>query len=308
MEVFDVPMVNIFRRAWPKRHVSDLCLPYVAALDRKAPHLRTLSKISPILFLEEAKEGSVVHADVETNGDENAIVESTCTPSATKLQSATVHALTLAPSLEPEVLDEKKPPKMRLPASVTFSGFGTSNLANWNFDHVEKLRFTSVVNGGVLRTGELLHLPSLTHLALPLWKITVDTTKALLGLPTLKRLVLFVLFDPSPPTRGLFDITPETENDPLSQPSSNVPASSSAPNQPGPGTSPLLSTARTDADTLRDIHDNRLLLFNIREMVSLCRVTAQSFWEEVELRASHRAVHLVLGRLRSMAGKTLSGP
>jgi hypothetical protein len=253
---------------------------------------------------------------------------------------------------------------MQLPPDVTLSGFGTSSLMKWNFTRVERLRFTSVVNGGTLRISELLNLPNLTHLALPLWRNTVETTKRLLESPKLKRLALFVLFEPiseetmarvaaegrqarassqgpagTPASthQATSSSSPNTIVVPASaQPSSssqdvassssalvasssrqpsmalsstplsnNQSATSTRVNDPNASTSSLLAVY-TESEVLRGIEDERLILFNIREMVSMCRVPSHKFWSEVELRSSHIGAHVVLGRLRSIAGQSLS--
>jgi hypothetical protein len=209
---------------------------------------------------------------------------------------------------------------MELPSDVTLSGFGTSSIVRWNFSRVEKLRFTSVVNGGTLRTEELLLVPNLTHLALPLWRNTFETTKQLLTSPKLQRLVLFVLFDPiddetmAKVTSGA--VEPEQQDDQVqpsavtvsnSQPAGMVGANSGQTAPIGPNTSSSsLQAVFSESAALRGIDDPRLILFNIREMVTLCRVSSQKFWDEVELRASHIAAHVVLGKLRSLAGNSLT--
>lgn len=407
--VFDVPEVNIFKRSWPRQHVADLVLPYVAALDKQAPKLRTLTKIFAILFDETpAVSADTLPTDPHTatdsqskgkgkaTADEWALVETT--PAARRLRSTTIHALTLSPPFE---IDSPTTPSsssnfetLRLPEDVTLSGFGTSSLVRWNFNSVQRLRFTSVVNGGTLRIEELLLLPSLTHLALPLWRSTLETTKALLGLERLKRLALFVLFDPitevemarvttrrhasenngdeipsSPvavagrmiqcrcqhgghgqpsgtanqstadPSNADPQDTIENgdENDAATTQTPDASTSATHSNTPGPsvaatlsspgantsatnaastststiGANPNSSTASLQAvfnesEALRNIDDSRLILFNIREMVTMCRVPTQRFWDEVELRASHLAAHVVLGQLRSLAGRGIT--
>jgi hypothetical protein len=221
---------------------------------------------------------------------------------------------------------------MRLPVDVTLSGFGTSSLMKGHFTNVQRLRFTSVVNGGTLRIADLLALPNLTHLALPLWRSTFETTKLLLTCERLKRLALFVLFDPiseedllratsepgsSHATTGN-QSGPSTISHPqptalwINTPSTNTSNTTAVANPPSnTAANPNASTSSLqdvflESEALKGIHDGRLILFNIRELVTLCQVPTQRFWDEVELRASHPAAHVVLGKLRSLAGQTLS--
>ncbi|KAG8830032.1 hypothetical protein FRC18_008729 [Serendipita sp. 400] len=133
---FCVPRVNIFKRAWPRHHVADLCLPYVAALDKGAPHLRTLAKIFPILFLE-----------------------------------------------DPETADIMNPNASNASLQAVFS----------------------------------------------------------------------------------------------------------------------------ESEALKKMQDDRLILFNIREMVTLCKVSTERFWGEIEFRATCGEAHFILGQWRELAGRTLTG-
>ncbi|KIM34463.1 hypothetical protein M408DRAFT_325860 [Serendipita vermifera MAFF 305830] len=346
--VFDSPQVNIFKRAWPKRHAADLCLPYVAALNRTAPHLRTLAKIFPILFLEEPTDetsSKPLETDVketgeiaETEGEEAQTVVST-TSKAPILQSVAIHALTLCPPFDVNAETAGLARMMQLPSDVTLSGFGTSSIVRWNFSKVERLRFTSVVNGGTLRTEELLLVPNLTHLALPLWRNTFETTKQLLAAPNLIRLVLFVLFDPiddETMAKATAEAAEANADGPInnnadsagtestaqtngiiteSAGTTTTLAAAAALNQNNPtdassadpnASSASLRAVYSESAALRSIDDPRLILFNIREMVTLCRVPSHRFWDEVELRARHIAAHVVLGKLRSMAGNSLA--
>jgi len=304
--------------------------------------LRTLAKIFPILFLEETSvEGSAAIGNVAEAGNETDQESGTATrPQKTPiLRSVSIHALTLCPPFD-VTADATDLATMQLPSDVTLSGFGTSSIIRWNFSRVEKLRFTSVVNGGTLRTEELLLVPNLTHLALPLWRNTVETTKGLLTSSKLQRLVLFVLFDPIDDETMAKVTSGTTEPNPADGQgqSSATPdtAVAAVPNPPSTSqnTATAMATAtatttaansgqsNSDADpnasqsslqvafsesaALRGINDPRLILFNIREMVTLCRVSSQKFWDEVELRASHIAAHVVLGKLRSLAGNSLT--
>lgn len=308
---------------WPKRHAADLCLPYVAALNRTAPHLRTLAKIFPILFLEEPTDNSLPNAVEDNATDPETDTQREdgegTTSKAPILRSVAIHALTLCPPFDVTAETAGLARMMQLPTDVTLSGFGTSNIVRWNFSKVERLRFTSVVNGGTLRTEELLLVPNLTHLALPLWRNTFETTKQLLTSPNLKRLVLFVLFDPiddetmakvtaegGDSTNA--DVEPNAQNAGTSNgevATTNQNNSTDAPTDPN-ASSASLRAVFSESAALRGIDDSRLILFNIREMVTLCRVPSHRFWDEVELRAKHIAAHVVLGKLRSLAGNSLA--
>ncbi|KAG8835068.1 hypothetical protein FRC17_005421 [Serendipita sp. 399] len=363
---FCVPRVNIFKRAWPRHHVADLCLPYVAALDKGAPHLRTLSKIFPILFLEDtdSAENTAKPNPEDGIGPNHTVIGeegewqdlNRVPPKKTKapnLRSVTIHALTLSP-LSPSPSGNQL--LMHLPSSVTLSGFGTSSLSHWDFSSVQRLRFTSVVNGGTLRIDELLLLPRLTHLALPLWRTTVASTKKLLALQSLKRLALFVLFD----TGAQLLTTTTVGADPSGTTDTNVAqvSSSATPSNAHPSTSATAATAATntnsgsvgpqwgssvatssqthppappttqasgsspinpnasnaslqavfsESEALRKMQDDRLILFNIREMVTLCTVSTERFWGEIEFRATCGEAHFILGQWRELAGRTLTG-
>ena len=305
----------------------------MAALNRTAPHLRTLAKILPILFLEEPTiddaSTTIARRDVEdADGADTQRETGTelTTSKAPILQSVSIHALTLCPPFDVTAETAELTRVMQLPTDVTLSGFGTSSIVRWNFSRVERLRFTSVVNGGTLRTEELLLVPNLTHLALPLWRNTFETTKQLLGSPNLQRLVLFVLFDPIDDeaiSRATAEANAQTSGDhhahntthgTMTDP--NAPTGSSivtAPTSSGQTSVPInpnassasLRAVFSESSALKSIDDPRLILFNIREMVTLCRVPSHRFWDEVELRASHIAAHVVLGKLRSMAGSSL---
>ncbi|KAG8754443.1 hypothetical protein FRC14_005079 [Serendipita sp. 396] len=351
---FCVPRVNIFKRAWPRHHVADLCLPYVAALDKGAPHLRTLAKIFPILFLEDPEtadslakkesEGEIsVSRGEAVEGGDDGWQDLSCTPlsktKASNLLSVTIHALTLSP-LSPTPSGASSAPLMHLPPSVTLSGFGTSSLSHWDFSSVQRLRFTSVVNGGTLRIDELLLLPRLTHLALPLWRSTVASTKKLLALSSLKRLALFVLFD----TGVQFSSTTATDTDTTGPTTTTQPVASSSAtpttNPTGVTVGPLWSSNPTsstsqavpqptqtnttsvmnpnasnaslqavfsESEALKKMQDDRLILFNIREMVTLCKVSTERFWGEIEFRATCGEAHFILGQWRELAGRTLTG-
>jgi len=184
-----------------------------------------------------------------------------------------------------------------------------------------------------LRITDLLALPNLTHLALPLWRSTCDTTKALLSSERLQRLALFVLFDPISEEELLKATSEEAGTGSLSadaviqnNQSPNLPQasfSSSTPanqttsttitpsNIPQTTADPMASTSSLqdvflESSALKEIHDPRLILFNIRELVTLCQVPTNKFWDEVELRATHPVAHIILGKLRSLAGQNLS--
>lgn len=319
---------------WSKKHIQDLCLPYVAALDKRAPHPQTLAKIFLILFQDEPTiVDRVPNSSLDTlragSTEWTHVVGDSRAP---QLRSVTVHALTLSPTFDVGSHTYHGYPVMRLPVDVTLSGFGTSSLMKGHFTNVQRLRFTSVVNGGTLRIADLLGLPNLTHLALPLWRSTFETTKILLTCEQLKRLALFVLFDPiseedllratSEPGSGTAIQSDSSTNTPsqssqstavwITTPSTSISSTTAVANPPSNSTAnPNASTSSLqdvflESEALKGIHDNRLILFNIRELVTLCQVPTQRFWDEVELRANHPAAHVVLGKLRSLAGQTLS--
>lgn len=195
-------------------------------------------------------------------------------PLASRLESLTIQSLYFSPphwtTLERRLEGVRK---LFLPPMVTLTSLAHLVIGGgiWDFTLVKKLRFTSIWMDTESYITQFLSLPQLTHLALRLQtNNAAEKANLLLTSPQLQKLVVFSWYGPKS------TIVPNRI--------SNIYGPDRSPEEVHyfPHFVPDRDEIWANSETLGDILDDRLFLFDYYEMEKTYEMSNEDFWSAID--------------------------